>query len=69
MLITVFSNSVPDSPLYLLLTAACYSLSSLRNADELKIQLQEKITENHVCTCGHVTPTLSTPQRDDKKPH
>lgn len=49
MLITVFSNSLPDSHLYLLLTASRHSPGSPRDIDDLKIQVQEKITESRVC--------------------
>ena len=49
MLITVFGNSLPDSHLYLLLTASRHSRGSPRDKDDLKIQVQEKITESRVC--------------------
>lgn len=50
MLITVFGSWLGDSHWYLLLTASRHSRGSPRDTDNLKIQVQEKITEGRVCT-------------------
>lgn len=75
MLITVFSNCLADSPLYLLLTACCHSPGSPRDTDDLKIQVQEKITESRVCAVKlslprcHEPPSAPPEERgQDRKP-